>query len=264
LIDHWTIKYENATNYRLWARQKIAQRAPTVSASFNLGEWFVLAEDAWEPVPATHASGGSAAWGRTADGYLVQTTDAGSLLRRDAPKLIRAEVFDNVALYTSIKSNDNARAGVVVRYVDPRHYYQLSISEAREYAVFEKRKGDIFTELGDRVSLPGFDWSDQIAIEVIAEDERLSARIDAVAVEGEDWDYPVGRVGVFTRFLEYTMFDYFYAGAIVPDGACEPATGMCRVHDPEYRRSGCCICVNEQGRWRRLPRAPDYAYCYRG
>lgn len=112
-----------------------------------------------------------------------------------------------------IRSDDNDRAGLITRYQDATHYYQLTLDEQNQKLRLSKRKGSSYISLGVQ-SLSGFDWSVGHQVELLNLVCSFYWNIDNTVYGSAydiDCDYMDGYAGMISAGMgnTYVNFDNF-------------------------------------------------------
>jgi hypothetical protein len=108
----------------------------------------------------------------------------------------------------NIWSTDNDAAGVILRYQDPTHFYQVTVDEERSRVQFAKRQGSTYTRVQ---SVPiSFDWggAQYHSVSVLA--YKTPINTFSIVVDGHwrmdatdpDDDYNDGYAGVILAGLK--------------------------------------------------------------
>ena len=133
----------------------------------------------------------------------------------------RSAVIDNAWMSTRVWSEDDDAAGLVFRYADNEHFYLFIVEQSRSRARLYKRTPAGFTRL-DSSSI-SINWGNTPMIGVLVQEDGFQGYVEGngYVVAATDSEYPVGKVGLFTRALPAYFFDglnvtFYGPGALNP------------------------------------------------
>jgi Trypsin len=181
--------------FRDWLRFFEAAWSPNVNEQFNSAN----ALNSFDIVDPSNPVGGASNW-IVFGPQAVQTEDThrwhGNIM--DGSKLIFTNrPIADATVSAFIASDDDGAAGLVFRYQDSQHYYQVTFDQEYNRAQFAKREGSGYQGWVQDTQL-GIDWTQGHTVSVKAENCDFAVSFDGnhvFNVSDPDCDYMDGHAG---------------------------------------------------------------------